>query len=98
MVGSVWLSNWARHAFVRTDGPLASVVVPMGIRMFMPLAFVLAIVALRHPLVPAWSAMYIAPMYFVALLSETGFALHRCNQHPASHSGSADSTTADAAG
>lgn len=79
MVIAVLLSHRAVRYFAGSGRAIAGMLSAMSARMFVPLLFVVAIVVCSAPSVPAWSAMYIAPLYFVMLIAETVFALRRCH-------------------
>ncbi len=79
IVCAVVLSHAMLRYFAGWGGVLAGLLISMSVRMFVPLVFVLVIVLWEPGRVPAWSAMYIAPLYFVMLIAETVFALRRCN-------------------
>ncbi len=79
MLIAVLLSHVMERLFARTGHSMAGLLAAMTARMLVPLMFVLAVVVWEHPSVPTWSAMYIAPLYFVMLVAETVFALRRCH-------------------
>jgi len=77
MLFAIAQSHLAEQYFAHLNQPFAVVLAPMFARMIVPLMFVIAVVAWNHPRVPTWSAMYIAPLYFVMLVAETWFSLRR---------------------
>jgi hypothetical protein len=81
--GTIMLATVLSHAMARyfasSGRTTAGLLIAMIARMFVPLSFVLAIVVWDSPGVPTWTAMYIAPLYFVMLITETAFAIRRCN-------------------
>jgi hypothetical protein len=78
VISAVSISHAAQCYFASAGSPLTGLLVAMCTRMLLPLVFVVAIAVLGNPRVPAWTAMYIAPLYAVMLIAETAFALRRC--------------------
>lgn len=88
MMTAVFFSKWAESFFASSGRPMAGLLIAMVPRTIVPLAFVLVVVVGNFPSVPSWSAMYIAPLYFVMLINETLSALYRCQQLQPMWSGS----------
>ncbi len=72
------LSHVTERLVARVGNSMAVLLAGMTPRMLVPLIFVIAVLAWNHPRVPARSAIYIAPLYFVVLALETYFALRGC--------------------
>ena len=77
MVAAITLSKFAEWYFVGPANAFARQVATMILRMLIPLSFVLTVILWEHPNVPTWSALYIAPLYFVVLIAETIAATRR---------------------
>jgi hypothetical protein len=87
VVSAVVVSGLALHFFALSANPLAGMLIAMAARMLLPLVFAVSVLLWNPAATPAWSAMYVAPLYFVMLIAETAFALRHCRSLPSTQPG-----------
>jgi hypothetical protein len=86
MLLSMLLADWAARRFAQSDRAAMGLLAGTAIRMILPLAFVLAVVVLGRGRVERHLVLYILPLYFAMLLSDTVKAVRRANAtHDASN-------------